>query len=136
MTDFAGCDPARVPFEITRALDRAGLIPELLEPGLASRNAGDAVEVIEPATGRVLCEVPLYRLKEHDALLVVKAVAESTAGNVAEADQWHAAITTGDLLIEAPPDRDEVVLSMRHDRERWIRVHRSVVVEGWPWGED
>ncbi|WP_406306257.1 hypothetical protein OHA61_34065 [Streptomyces sp. NBC_00885] len=127
-------DMDRLPFEITRALDENGIIPEMLTPGLAARP--EIGELVILSEGEEVCRIPRYRLRTPDPELLRRAAHATLATMPTDiADRCSTAINQGAFEVEAPPDQDYVYVNVfLGDGEpfKFFKAHRRTVVPGWP----
>lgn len=128
-------DLERVPFEVRRALEKAGYFAELLAPGLRIRRDDDGTLTVVDCHGDDLATVPLHRLLALDSERLRQAAATALERVPVDiADQCAAAINAGAIELHDPPDGDMV----RCDIPIGSRVvplfaaHRRVLVPGWP----
>lgn len=126
-------DLNRLPYEITRALDKECVMVEQLEPGLAMRP--EAEELVVLKDGVELCRVPRYRLRASDPELLRKTAAATLSTlPVGMADQCVAAINEGRFEVIEPPDDDYVYCHIFLGEEpfKFFAAHRRCVIVGWP----
>jgi hypothetical protein len=125
-------DPARVPFEIQRSMDRDyGLLPEMVTPGLMASvdEEADVVRFTE-RHGREVATVPRYRLRAVDEGMLLAAATRDEPSDTA--DQIAAAIHGGQWA--APPDLDYVTIDLGPGRS--MNVGRCLCVPDWPEDSD
>jgi hypothetical protein len=123
-------DQRRIPHELRRALDAAGILVDTLEPGLYVRPEPGHLVVID-AHGNELCNVPTHRLMaaDYDRLWIL---AEKALEDVPPhlADQLLAGVRDNDVKVYDDPGGEWVRVDV--SGRKFMIVHRARLVDGWP----
>lgn len=130
MTTPAPIDPDRIPHETRRALDAAAVLVDTLDPGLSMRPEPEGLVVLD-AHGTELATIPRYRLAEAD-LDRLWPLAERALERVPPhlVDQVLASFRDNDVTVVDDPTDEWVHVLV--GGARFVVVHRSHLVDGWP----
>jgi hypothetical protein len=127
---MAEVDERRLPFEITRALDDAGIMLEMLDPGLSLKAIGGDWLVMD-RHGDELCVLPLHRVEVLDDELIATVVAGAIRRLPShEVDQAVAALDDGRLRVIDPPEERFVYIEL--DDRKLAVAYRRALVRSWP----
>ena len=123
-------DEARFIHETRRALDAAGILVDLLDPGLHVRSEVDHLVLLD-AHGTELATIPRHRLLTAD-LDRLWPLAEQVLGEVPPhlVDQVLAAFRDNDVKVWDNPTGEWVRVDVAG--RKFMVVHRSHLVDGWP----